>query len=276
MKILFVSLFLPQEKAYHAGGRYVYELLRRLSPHHEIHLATRVEEGELPCISGLAPFCARVHPFSYPQVVKRNLAGRLRLIANYLAFSRFANRLIREGDYDLVQVEWVETAILIFRGKTPMVLDAHDVITKPAERAFQRSRGLQRPLQFARFQVVRAAEKWIMSRFDRVFTLSEFDRRYLLLLSPAVPVVTVPIPAGLDLKPTRYPRVEQRLLFLASYKYRPENVAAALWFHRLVLPLVRREFPGAEFVIAGFGPPEQLLQLAEHDPGTKVTGFVDD
>jgi polysaccharide biosynthesis protein PslH len=276
MKILFVSLFLPQEKAYHAGGRYVFELLRRLSTHHEIHLATRLEEGEFPSISDLTPYCARIHPFSYPQVVKRDLAGTLRLIANYLAFSRFANRLIREGDYDLVQVEWVETAILIARGKTPMVLDAHDVITKPAERAFRRSRGLRRLLQLAKFQLVRAAEKRIMSRFDRIFTLSEFDRRYLLALSPALPVVTVPIPAGLDLKPASYPRVRQRLLFLASYKYRPENVEAALWFHRLVLPLVRREFPDAEFVIAGFGPPERLRQLAAEDSGTKVTGFVDD
>ena len=46
MKILFVSLFLPQQKAYHAGGRYVNELVRRLSDKHEIHLATRLEEGE--------------------------------------------------------------------------------------------------------------------------------------------------------------------------------------------------------------------------------------
>ena len=276
MKILFVSLFLPQEKAYHAGGRYVSELLRRLSPQHEIHLATRFEEGEFPRISDLAPYCARIHPFSYPQVVKRGLIGSLRLIANYLAFSRFANRLIREGDYDLVQVEWVETAILIKRGKTPMVLDAHDVITKPAQRAFLRSEGVRRVLQQAKFRLVRAVETRIMSRFDRIFTLSDFDRRYLLDLSPELPVVTVPIPAGLDLKPTSYPRVKERLLFLASYKYRPTNVEAALWFHRLVLPLVRRQFPGAEFVIAGFGPPERLRQLAESDPGTKVTGFVDD
>jgi glycosyltransferase involved in cell wall biosynthesis len=276
MKILFVSLFLPQEKAYHAGGRYVFELLRRLSAHHEIHLATRLEEGELPSVSDLDPYCARVHPFSYPQAVKRDLVATLRLIANYLAFSRFANRLIREGDYDLVQVEWVETAILIGRGKTPMVLDAHDVISKPAERVFQRSRGLRRLWQAAKYRLVRATEKRIMSRFDRIFTLSEFDRRYLLALSPNLPVSTVPIPAGLDLKPTRYPRAKQQLLFLASYKYRPENVEAALWFHRLVLPLVRREFPGAEFVIAGFGPPERLRQLAQDDPGTRVTGFVDD
>lgn len=276
MKILFVSLFLPQQKAYHAGGRYVNELVRRLSEQHEIHLATRLEEGEEASLSELAPYCARIHPFSYPRIAKRGVVGSLRLAANYLAFSLFADRLIRKGDYDLVQVEWVETALLIRRGRTPMVLDAHDVITKPARRSYLRSEGLARPVQLIRWQLVRTLELSIMSRFDRVFTMSEFDRRYLLDLAPGLKVTTVPIPAGMDLKPARHPRVPGRLLFLASYKYRPANVEAALWFHSQVLPLVRREVPEAEFVIAGFGPPPQLLELAGRDPLTRVTGFVDD
>jgi len=276
MKILFVSLFLPQEKAYHAGGRYVFELLRSLSLHHEIHLATRLEEGEEPCLAGLAPFCAAIHPFRYPGIAKRNLSGSLRLIANYLAFSRFANRLVQSGNYDLVQVEWVETALLITRGKTPMVLDAHDVITKPAQRAYLQAKGPSRAFAFLKLLLVRGAERSIMARFQRIFTLSDFDRRFLLELAPGLPVVTVPIPAGLDLKPALHPRQEHRLLFLASYKYRPVNVAAALYFYREVLPLVRQEVPGACFVIAGFGPPPALTALAERDPGVTVTGFVED
>jgi glycosyltransferase involved in cell wall biosynthesis len=276
MKILFVSLFLPQQKAYHAGGRYVNELVRRLSGQHEIHLATRLEEGEEDSLSELAPYCAGIHPFSYPRMATRGALGSLRLAANYLAFSLFANALIKKGDYDLVQVEWVETALLIRRGKTPMILDAHDVITKPARRSFLRSKGAARLVQLVRWQLVRALELSIMSRFDRIFTMSEFDRRYLLDLAPGLKVTAVPIPAGMDLKPAVHPRVPGRLLFLASYKYRPTNVEAALWFHSQVLPLVRREVPEAEFVIAGFGPPPQLLELAAHDPLTRVTGFVDD
>ncbi|WP_129127950.1 glycosyltransferase family 4 protein [Geomonas oryzae] len=276
MKILFVSLFLPQQNAYHAGGRYVNELLRRLSERHEIHLATRFEEGEEASLAELSPYCARIHPFSYPRISRRGIFGSLRLVANYLAFSRFADRLIRTGDYDLVQVEWVETALFIRRGKTPMVLDAHDVITKPARRAFERSSGAARLWHALRWRLVRGVERAVMSRFDRIFTMSEFDRRYLLELAPCLNVSTVPIPAGMDVTDVSYPRIPERLLFLASYRYRPVNVEAALWFHSRVLPLVRREFPGAEFVIAGYGPPDELLRLPETDPGTKVTGFVED
>ncbi|HJV66861.1 MAG TPA: glycosyltransferase family 4 protein [Geomonas sp.] len=276
MKILFVSLFLPQEKAYHAGGRYVFELLRNLSQRHEIHLVTRFEQGEEASLAELAPYCAKIHPYRYRSIPNRNLFGKLLLIANYLGFSRHADWLVQTGHYDLVQVEWVETAILIGKGKAPMVLDAHDVISKPARRSYLRATGWRRSVQFLKYALVRVLEKSIMRRFDRIFTMSEFDRNFLAEIHPPLPVTTVPIPAGLDLKPSVYPRQKNTLLFLASYKYRPTNVEAALYFHREVLPLVRKEVPEARFVIAGYGPPPFLTELAEKDPGVTVTGFVED
>lgn len=276
MKILLISLFLPQEKASHAGGRYVYEMLRQLSARHEVHLVTRFEEGEKDRLEELRPLCAAIHGYKYPAIARRGILGSLRLIYNYLGFSRGADWLVQTGRYDLVQVEWVETAILIARGKTPMVLDAHDVITKPAQRAFQRATGVGRLFQFAKYALVKSIEKGIMRRFDRIFTMSDFDRKFLLELHPSLPVTTVPIPAGMDLKPTRYPRVKNRLLFLASFKYRQVNVEGALYFYREVLPLIRQEVPEAQFVIAGYGPPESLTALAEKDPGVTVTGFVED
>lgn len=276
MKILFVSLFLPQEKAYHAGGRYVFELLRNLSQRHEIHLVTRLEKGEEPFLADLAPYCAKIDPYPYPRIDKRDLIGSLRLAANYLGFSRHADWLVQTGKYDLIQVEWVESAILIGRGKIPMVLDAHDVITKPARRALSRATGFSRLVLLAKYLLVRSVERSIMRRFRRIFTLSEYDRNFLLESQPGLPVTTVPIPAGLDIRETTYPRERNRLVFLASYKYRPVNVDAALYFYREVLPLIRRERPEVEYVIAGFGPPEALTGLAGSDPKVTVTGFVDD
>jgi polysaccharide biosynthesis protein PslH len=275
MKILFVSLFLPQEKAYHAGGRYVFELLRQLSRRHEIHLATRLQEDELPLLENLRPFCRTVHPYPYPARTMRGLFDKVRLAGNYLGFSRFADRLIRGGDYDLVQVEWVETALLIGKGRTPMVLDAHDVITKPAERAVAREHGIGRAVARLRALFVRGVEKRIMRRFTAVFTMSEFDRRYLLTMLPGLDARTIPIPAGLDSTPRAFPREENTILFLASYRYRPVNVAAALWFYREVFPLVQAKIPAARFVIAGYGPPDELQALAV-DPRVEVPGFVDD
>lgn len=276
MKILFVSLFLPMEKSYHAGGRYVFELLRQLSKRHEIHLATRLQEDEFPLLDELRMFCREIHPCPYRAREKRGLLDKVRLALNYLAFSRFADRLIRRGDFDLVQVEWVESALLIGKGGTPMVLDAHDVITKPAERFVERERGIGRVLARLRHLLVRWVEKRVVRRFDTIFTLSEFDRNYLLAMAPGAAVTTVPIPAGLDIGDRCYERRENDILFLASYRYRPVNVEAALYFYREVFPLVRMSVPDARFIIAGYGPPEELTSIPGRDPNVLVTGFVDD
>ncbi|MBK5274150.1 MAG: glycosyltransferase [Desulfuromonadales bacterium] len=275
MKILFVSLFLPQEKAYHAGGRYVFELLRQLSQRHEIHLATRLQDNEYSGLEELRPFCREIYPYSYPAREKRGLLDKIRLAGNYIGFSRFADRLIRDGVFDLVQVEWVETALCIRRGRIPMVLDAHDVISKPAGRAMNQKTGLGRIIARLRCLLVRSVEKKIMGRFTTIFTMSEYDRNYLHGMLPGVDARTVPIPAGLDIGDRSFEREANTLLFLASYRYRPVNVAAALWFCREVLPLVRQEVPDARFIIAGYGPPVELTALAA-DPLIEVPGFVDD
>ena len=276
MRILFVSLFLPMEKSYHAGGRYVFELLRQLSQHHEIHLATRLQEDEYPLLDQLRPFCGTIHPYPYPEKKQRSLFDQLSLVSNYLAFSRFADRLIRSGEYDLAQVEWVETALLIRKGGTPMLLDAHDVITKPVERFALRHSGLAGLAARICFKIVRAVECHIMRRFDTVITMSDFDRKYLLSMIPDQKVRTVSIPAGLDITDRFVERETHSILFFASYRYRPVNVTAALWFYRQVFPLILQKIPDASFTIAGYGPPDSLMELAAADSAVRITGFVDD
>jgi glycosyltransferase involved in cell wall biosynthesis len=275
MKILLVSLFLPHPAAPHAGGRYVYELLRHLSASHEVDLVTRHEEGEAALLADLRPLCRTVYPYPYATVARRGLLDKAGLIGNYLGFSRAADRLIATGAYDLVQVEWVEAAIAIKRHKTPMVLDAHDVLTKPFQRRAGEKAGLSGVMARLTASLVRRVELAIMARFDRVVTLSDFDREFLRTIWPAAPATTVPIPAGLDLTPAEYERRPGTILFLASYKYRPVNVQAALWFYRKVFPLVRSRAPEARFVIAGYGPPAELTAL-NADPQVEVTGFVSD
>jgi len=278
LKILFISLFLPQKQAKHAGGRYVFELLNSLSKRHEIHLSTRLEDGEFPSLEELKPLCKSISTYTYKAVEKRTFFDKLRLVANYIGFSRYADRLIRQGDYDLVQVEWVETALLIGRGRTPMVLDAHDVITKPAERGMSQSRGPARLLARLRYVLTQAIERRIMRRFAAILTLSEYDHSYLLKMAPELGPMTktVPIPAGLDISDRSFEVEKNSILFLASYKHRWVNVEAALWFYNKVFPLVSRKFPEATFIIAGYGPPRELTSLAEKDPQVTVTGFVDD
>ena len=276
MKILIVSLFFPQKMASHAGGRYVYEIVKNLSQNHEVYLATRIEEQEYSSLESLKPYCHAIFPYSYRPVAKRGLFDTISLVCNYIGFSRYADRLICEGKYNLIQVEWVEAALLIGRGKTPMALDAHDVITKPAARQFDKSKGINRIIKYLGYIMVKRLELTIARKFQVIFTRSEFDNKYLRQMDDALRVITVPHPAGLDITDKVYEPRKNTILFIASFKYRRVNVEAALWFYREVFTLVRKEVPEARFIIAGYGPPEELTCLAQSDLQVSVTGFVDD
>jgi glycosyltransferase involved in cell wall biosynthesis len=226
-------------------------------------------------LKDLRPLCSELSPYPYRTKAKRSLFDKLALIANYFRFSRYADELIAQGDYDLVQVEWVEAAIFIKKSGTPLVLDAHDVMAKPIARGAANKSGLDGAVSSLLAWGVKAVELRIMRRFDRIITLSEFDRNYLKGLWPKAPVIAIQIPAGLDISERDYKRKPGTILFLASYKYRPVNVAAALWFYREVFPFVKVRAPDARFVIAGYGPPPELTALTA-DPQVQVTGFVDD
>lgn len=275
MRVLVASLFLPEEKATHAGGRYVFEVIRSLSGRHEVSLATRFEEAESPHLEALRPFCKEI--FSYPyRTGDRSLLANCRLILNYFRFSRYVNKRISSCQYDVALVQWVETALLVTRGRTPMILDSHDVISKPAERGWRQSSGAMRVPSFLKYLLVRTVERLIACRFDLVLVRSQIDLEKLLQLDLRLLARVVPHPAGLDIGERVYPAREKTILFLASYKHRLVNVQGALWFYREVFPMVREKVPSARFVIAGYGPPAELTDLAVHDPQVEVPGFVDD
>lgn len=276
MNILLVSLFLPREKSNHAGGRFVFEILKELSRRHSISLVSRVEEGESDSLESLRPFCREIFPYPYRAGKDRNLFRDIRILLNYIGFSRFADRISSRSDFDIVQVEWVEAALMIRRGETPMVFDAHDVITKPAERALSQSRGIGRIFAGLRFLIVRAIERSVTGRADLVISRSRYDKEYLLSLRPGLRVEVVPHPAGLDITDRAFPRRKHEILFLASFRYRNVNVDAALFFYNEVFPRIRNEVPDARFAIAGYGPPLELTSLPGRDPNVTVTGFVDD
>lgn len=275
MKIFIASLFLPKLHATHAGSRLVFASIKALSRSHDIYLATRVEESERKDIEEIRKYCREMYLFPYGDTRSRGPLTILKIIASYLHFSWRLNGILRRNAFDLVHIEWVETALLLRKIKTPMILTAHDVITKPAERSAAAATGALRLLARQKYRLVRAAELKIMKKFDTVITLSEYDRLYLLKMDDRLPVRSVPVPAGLDITDMKYEKTENSILFLASYKSRPVNVNAALYFYREVFPLVRERIPDALFIAAGYGPPAELTELSAGDPHFIVPGFVD-
>jgi glycosyltransferase involved in cell wall biosynthesis len=276
MKILLVSLFLPEIRGTTAGTRLVGEMLRDLSRVHEIHLATRVDEAQIDKVEDIRGFCKKVYLFPYPSIQKRSWLTLIRLMASYLSFSYRVNQIVDSGDFDIIQVEWVESGIFLKRKKVPMILDAHDIITKPAERYFKKSRGIISLLLYMRFLLTRVLEKYILKKFDKVFTRSEHDRDYLCSMGVQINVGVLPHPAGLDFIGRKFEREENTVMFLGSYKNHPSNVESVLYFYNSILPLIKSKISSVKFYVVGYGPTKEMMDFLGQDKEAVITGYVDD
>jgi glycosyltransferase involved in cell wall biosynthesis len=266
------------KKSYHAGGRFVYEMLKELSGRHEIDLVTRLEKKELPYLEDLKPFCREIYPYTYESVNKRSLLDITKLVLNYIGFSLYANKLVRKGYFDIVQVEWVESALMIRKGSTPMILDAHDVITKPTMRRYLLSTNLfQKIINYITFRILERMELYIARKFDRIFTRSKTDRDILIGLDKRLNIDIVPHPVISDNAGwlSNQPREPNTILFSGAM-HRQVNIQAVLYFYKEILPFIRKEIPGVKFYIVGNNPPDEIKRLAQNDENVVVTGFVDD
>lgn len=276
MKILLASLFLPRFHATNAGSRTVAEILKELSKSHEIYLATRVEETELDDISEIRQYCKDIYIFQYKQTTHRNLFTLLRIMASYLRFSFSLNRIIKRSKFDLVHAEWVETGVLLFRQNIPMVIDAHDIITKPAERRLSGAKGASKLFQYLLVIFIRQMELHILRKFDIIFTRSGYDRDYLLKMDSGYNIKVLPHPAGMDFTTRTIQREENSILFLGSFKHHDSNIKAVLYFYNEILPLIRSKIPDVRFYIVGYGPTKEILEIPDRDNKVIVTGFVED
>jgi glycosyltransferase involved in cell wall biosynthesis len=117
-------------------------------------------------------------------------------------------------------------------------------------------------------------ESAVERRVDRMLFASPRDRD--AVVRPNDPRAAI-VPNGVDAEYWRR-RTSERgratVAFTGAMHYRP-NADAALRLVREVLPLVRREVPGARLLLVGRDPAEEL-RAAARDPGVVVTGLVED
>jgi len=106
----------------------------------------------------------------------------------------------------------------------------------------------------------------------RTFVCSDKDKIYLTNRWGLNGVVEVP--NAVKIPETQPITSEQTLLFIGSYKYKP-NIDAAEFLLKQVWPIVYREIPGARLMIAG-EPAEKIRAHAMGIPGVEVLGFVKD
>lgn len=272
LKILIVTPFLPYKDAPHAGGVSVFESVRRLSGDHEVHLLSRFEPYEKQHIEDVKRYCKEVYLYPFKTPINRN---PIPIILSYITLGLKANRMIKAGTYDMVQVEYTETGFAFRRQKIPSVLVAHDVITKPAMRNYQASQAiLQKAINFIKWKAVQFVERFVSMKFDMVLTMSRVDRDILHSIENTLHVEVSPNLLCLDFK-DEVDREPESLLFMGAMQ-RDVNVDAVIFFYQNVLPIIRKERPCIKFYVVGGNPPDALRKMADGDPNLIITGFVKD
>jgi len=277
MKILIVTPFLPYSRVYHAGGKFIYEIIKVLSQKHDIYLLSRIEPDQFVFINEIKQLCKGIELLFFKTPKSSSYISSIPIIISYLRLGLKANRFIKKNVFDLVQVEYVETGLLIEKKKNiPMILDAHDVITKPAYRRFLKSKGLKRCFNYLRWKLTMEVERFIARKFHRIFTKSKQDRNILLQLDNTLEVSIVPHPILENHILNQDIVRKSNVLLFAGAMHRDVNIEAVLYFYNKILPLVRQRIPEVKFYIVGHKPPNKVREIARRDPRVIVTGFVDD
>jgi glycosyltransferase involved in cell wall biosynthesis len=266
-----------------------FSLLREASRHHEVYSLSFVNAGgEDEHVRGVEPFCKRVEVITLPARARSKRVGyalaswaggsRPFILSEYLSaeMSTALARMVREEKIDVIHAHCLHVGQYVTeRGDAAFVYDAHNIehvlwsrfarVQKPLMRAFVKN-------QIPKF---RKWERHVGLHSEKVVMLSEDDRAEFLKVVPESDVATIPNGADVEyFQPQPETPVEENsIIYFAHFGWAPQD-DGALHLHNDIMPLVRREIPGAHLYLVGRTPPAAIQNLSgEH---VTVTGMVPD
>jgi len=263
MKILFVSALLPFPL--HSGGQIrIYNLLKRLAHHHEIHLYAFIrsnsEKKYLPELS----FCTSVTTIVrgrvwQPKYILKTLTGSYPLLWSSYHNSEMLDVLadeISKGTYDLIHIEpgYVWPSIPT-EHRIPVVVCEHNIEHAVYESFAGGFRiGLLRPLLLRDVVKMELWQRHVWKQAARIITVSESDKT--CIHQPNVSVV----PNGVDIKsfvfrPKKTMAKNMTFLYVGNFRWM-ENRDAAEHLVRDLWPAVQKEYPEARLRIVGNNAPK--------------------
>jgi sugar transferase (PEP-CTERM/EpsH1 system associated) len=281
MKILFTANRFPYPP-YRGDKLKIYHLAKRLAQKHEVHLVTFLQDkNDLQYLPELQKIFKEIHlvPLTKWQSYTNTLFGFLYkepFQVRYFHSRKMETKiqeLITLHDYDGVHVQHLRMApYWEYYNDVPRILDLPDAFSLYWKRRIASSKGLSRIFNTIEQKRVFNYEK-ILDKYDLSLVCSSEDQAYLQqergiknieVLSNGVDVSTFSS-EGHNYNP------DKTILFTGNMDYAP-NVDAVQYFVQDIFPLIRKEIPDVEFVIAGQRPVMKVLELAGN--GVTVTGFV--
>ncbi|MGA2136775.1 MAG: glycosyltransferase [Bryobacteraceae bacterium] len=281
-KVLFVSPY-PICPPVHGGGVFMYQTLRELTKHCEVHVVAMLDlPSQAAAQEELREFCASAEFLARPPLHGNSLGS----IAPH-AVREFAN-----GDFDwlihrqmylkkigVVQLEYTPLAQYApgYR-RIPVILFEHDIYFQSIARGLEYMHGALARSK-ARYEYLRALryELRMLPRCDRVQVCTRENAEYLAGFLPHIRGrMDAGLRAGIDTARYQFApggREPYTMLFLGSFRHEP-NIVALEWFVNRVLPRIVERRPETRLVVVGSDAPAR--HPYEDRAGIEIRGFVED
>ena len=274
------------------GGRIrSFQMLRELARRHEVTFVTYYPRDPNDRHTELASLFARLVlvPVDIPK--SRSLAGLwnyAKLLFSEHAYSiekfyrpevrRAVTSLLQSQPFDAVVCDFIHPAgLLDWSGATPVVLFTHNVEAEVWDRHRKVARNwLWKLASYLEWKALTRDERRYVSAAAAVVAVSERNKEHFARY--ARPSAVRAIGTGVDsgyFRPAPEDEQPGQLVFTGAMDW-PPNQDAVEWYARDILPLIRRDYPGAVTWIVGRNPPSSVRALERAHPDLRVTGAVDD
>ena len=281
-RVLIMTPFLPYP-LFSGGNVRIYTLIKMLSQKYDIILLSFINGLEQEKdVEALNKICKSVHTVLVKPYIPKNIQYCLypREIQTFYSLE-MVNKLrgiLKTEPIDLVQIEGIQIANYIDNiHYVPTILVEHDISFISFLKTydfkggfFKRTLNLMNWLRKIRF------ETNICSRFSKIITVTEEDRKTLRPLVPHIPIETVTTGVDLDyFKPSYKGNSEKNLVYVGHFRHYP-NEDAVLYFCKKIFPFISRSSPNTKLYVVGSNPTRRIKELQKKFQNVVVTGYVED
>ena len=284
MNVAVFSEALPYLPCREGFRIYAANILRTLSPRHQIDLLSLVTPEDPSHLDWPADYCRSVRTVSTRRhAVPARLAN---LLSSYVRgrprhYRTDIQSRLRDGcraqHWDVLHVEGAFAGGLVPDDlPIPAVLSVHDSSTLRWRELRRCAIGLRERLHCWGLEChARRYERLVYPRFERCVVVAKTDRDELRRVVPGARVEVIPNGTDTDyFRPIAVERKRAALVFHGSLSF-PPNVHGAVEFADQIFPLVRREAPGAIFHMVGAAPSPSVRALTSR-PGVALSADLPD
>ena len=285
MKILMLTPYLPYPPS--EGGQVrSYKLIKLLSKKHEITLVCFSRQHNTKAqIDHMKQFCKKVlviergKTWTLSNILRTGFSLYPFLVSIYYSpkIKQVLQEELNTGNYDLIHAEMSYTLPYLPEHKLPVILVEQTIMSRIFGHQAKTDKRLWfRPFMRIDIAKMRYWEKYFWKKVNRVVTVSEEDAEVVKKIVPGLKVEVVPNGVGEDV--SNLPRTlhyNHKILYMGNYKW-VQNWEAAELLAREVFPLIKKQIPNAQLIIAGQSPTREVMNLKNHQLGIDILELKDD